>query len=213
MDAGGDGDDFKYLKNKTWWGGTMTMVLGEVCNFLAYSYAPAILVTPLGAVSVLVGAILSHFFLKERLGRDGIIGCFLCILGSITVIIHSPDEEQINTVDQVFTQFTQPTFMLYIFVISAISLYFIYDLGPRIGKTNMLVYVTICSLVGSISVMAVKGLAVAVKLTFSGQNQFGHMSTWLFLFTVIGCAMTQINYFNKCLDLFSTNKVTPSTFF
>ena len=35
--------------------GSNVVVLGEVANFLAYSFAPAILVTPLGAVSVLVG--------------------------------------------------------------------------------------------------------------------------------------------------------------
>ncbi|KAI8907245.1 magnesium transporter [Gorgonomyces haynaldii] len=203
------GEGFEYLKNPMWWAGTTTMVLGEVANFLAYSYAPAILVTPLGAVSVLVGAILSHFFLKERLGRDGIIGCTLCILGSVMVILHSPEEEPIETVDDVFHQFTRPLFMLYIAIISALSVYLIYEVGPKIGKRNMFVYITICSLVGSISVMAVKGLSVAVKLTFAGENQFGHLSTWLFLFTVVGCAMTQVNYFNKALDLFSTNRVTP----
>lgn len=74
----------------------------------------------------------------------------------------------------------------------------------------MLVYITICSLVGSISVMAVKGFAVAVKLTFAGQNQFKFLSSWIFGFVVLFCAMTQVNYFNKALDLFSTNRVTPS---
>lgn len=49
------GEGFDYLKHPMWWAGTITMVLGEVANFLAYSFAPAILVTPLGAVSVLVG--------------------------------------------------------------------------------------------------------------------------------------------------------------
>lgn len=57
--------------------------------------------------------------------------------------------------------------------------------------------------------MAAKGLGVALKLTFSGDNQFGHASTYIFAFTVIFCAVTQINYFNKALDLFSTNRVTP----
>jgi hypothetical protein len=57
--------------------------------------------------------------------------------------------------------------------------------------------------------MAAKGLGVALKLTFSGDNQFGHGSTYIFAFTVIFCAVTQINYFNKALDLFSTNRVTP----
>jgi magnesium-transporting ATPase (P-type) len=33
---------------------TILVVLGELANFAAYSYAPAILVTPLGALSVLI---------------------------------------------------------------------------------------------------------------------------------------------------------------
>jgi hypothetical protein len=56
------GEGYDYLRNPMWWAGTLTsnteiylVVSGEVANFLAYSYAPAILVTPLGAVSVLVG--------------------------------------------------------------------------------------------------------------------------------------------------------------
>jgi hypothetical protein len=32
-----------------------TVVLGEIANFAAYAFAPAILVTPLGALSVLIG--------------------------------------------------------------------------------------------------------------------------------------------------------------
>ncbi len=70
----------------------------------------------------------------------------------------------------------------------------------------MLVYITICSLVGSISVMASKGFGIAIKLTINGDNQFTYLSTYIFATTVIVCAMTQINYFNKALDLFSTNR-------
>lgn len=32
-----------------------TVILGEIANFAAYAFAPAILVTPLGALSVLIG--------------------------------------------------------------------------------------------------------------------------------------------------------------
>jgi uncharacterized membrane protein len=210
------GEGYEYLKNAMWWAGTITMVLGEAANFLAYSYAPAILVTPLGAVSVLVGyslinqsAILSSIFLNEKLGKDGTIGCVLCILGTVSVILHAPEEAAIETVDDVFHHFIQPIFLLYMTAILMTSLYLIYYVGPIYGKTHMLVYITICSLVGSISVMAVKGFAVAVKLTFAGENQFQYFSTWVFGVTVVVCAMTQVNYFNKALDLFSTNRVTP----
>ena len=47
------------------------MGAGETANFIAYAYAPATLVTPLGALSVLVTAILSAKFLDERLNLHG----------------------------------------------------------------------------------------------------------------------------------------------
>ena len=34
---------------------TYIVILGEIANFAAYAFAPAILVTPLGALSVLIG--------------------------------------------------------------------------------------------------------------------------------------------------------------
>lgn len=45
---------YGYLKEWLWWTGLLTMVFGEAANFTAYGFAPAILVTPLGALSVLV---------------------------------------------------------------------------------------------------------------------------------------------------------------
>lgn len=45
--------------------------IGEAANFAAYAFAPASLVTPLGALSVLVAAILSSRFLNENLNLLG----------------------------------------------------------------------------------------------------------------------------------------------
>ena len=83
-------------------------------------------------------AILSSIFLNEKLGKDGIIGCFLCILGSLTVILHAPEEDAIETVEDVFHHFTQPAFMLYMMIIIGVSLYLIYKvrLKFKINPTN-----------------------------------------------------------------------------
>ena len=75
-----------YLGNPVWWAGMLTMVAGEVANFVAYMFAPPILVTPLGALSVLVGAVLASFLLHERLGRLGILGCALCLVGTVVIL-------------------------------------------------------------------------------------------------------------------------------
>lgn len=45
--------------------------IGEFANFAAYAFAPASLVTPLGALSVLVAAILASRFLNEKLNLLG----------------------------------------------------------------------------------------------------------------------------------------------
>lgn len=43
------------------------MAFGEIFNFAAYAFAPASVVTPLGALSVIVAAILSSKYLNEQL--------------------------------------------------------------------------------------------------------------------------------------------------
>lgn len=44
--------------------GQLTVVVGEIANFVAYIYAPAVLVTPLGALSIIVRYILISQFCR-----------------------------------------------------------------------------------------------------------------------------------------------------
>ncbi|BGP51170.1 hypothetical protein JCM10450v2_007099 [Rhodotorula kratochvilovae] len=202
---------YGYLRNGLWWAGMLTMVVGEVANFAAYTFAPPALVTPLGALSVLVGAVLAAIFLGERLGKIGIAGCSLCLVGSLVVVLHAPEDKEINTVDEILDYALQPGFMFYCFCVLVFCLYMIHFVAPKHGNSNPLVYISICSLVGSVSVMAVKGFGVALKLTFAGNNQLWRAGTWIFAFTVAGCIAVQMNYFNKALDLFPTTFTAFST--
>lgn len=105
MDAGQrhgfEGEGYAYLKSPIWWSGIITMVLGEIANFAAYAFAPAILVTPLGALSVLIGAVLGSYFLKENLGILGKMGCALSLIGSVIIVLHAPPDKEIQTVDEI----------------------------------------------------------------------------------------------------------------
>jgi drug/metabolite transporter (DMT)-like permease len=102
------------------------VILGEAANFAAYSFAPAILVTPLGAGSVIIryssfhgknvlrlnsfikSAILAAIFLNEHLNSDGIIGCVLCIIGSIVIILHAPEEVPIESSEVLLSYALKP---------------------------------------------------------------------------------------------------------
>lgn len=105
---GFEGDGFAYMKNPVWWAGLITMVIGEVCNFSAYAFAPAILVTPLGALSVLIGAILGSYFLGEHLGVLGRVGCAICLVGSVVIVLHAPPDGELDNIDQLLSYALQP---------------------------------------------------------------------------------------------------------
>ncbi|KAJ1915684.1 hypothetical protein H4219_004182 [Mycoemilia scoparia] len=185
------------------------MGLGEVANFAAYSFAPAILVTPLGALSVIVGAILASIFLGERIHDIGKAGCALCLLGSVVVVLNAPEDGEIVSVDQILNMAVQWPFLIYGTLAVGVIVYMIFKVAPTHGTKSPLVYLTICSLAGSLTVTACKGFGIALKLTLSGHNQFKYLSTYIFAIIVVACIMVQMNYFNKALDQFSTNVVTP----
>lgn len=63
--------------------GVVSVGAGEVANLLAYAFAPAALVTPLGALSVLVAAVLSSKFLNEKLNFIGKVSRTLYLFSSI----------------------------------------------------------------------------------------------------------------------------------
>jgi len=199
-----------YLKEWMWWAGLITMAVGEGANFLAYAFAPASLVTPLGALSVLVSAMLSSYFLDERLNLHGKIGCILCILGSVVIIIHAPHKEEVDDLEQMGDMMKEPTFVTYALIVLLVSLYLIFYIAPRHGVNNVMIYISICSLLGSFSVACVKGVGLAVKeLNMPDKNIFANPLTYILVIGLILSVSTQVNYLNKALDIFNTSMVTP----
>ncbi|XVE67443.1 hypothetical protein DITRI_Ditri08aG0161300 [Diplodiscus trichospermus] len=200
---------YSYLLEPLWWAGMITMVVGEIANFAAYAFAPAILVTPLGALSIIISAVLARIILREKLHTFGILGCVLCVVGSTTIVLHAPPERQIESVTEVWDLATEPGFLFYTALVLTAVFILIFHYVPQYGQTHIMVYIGVCSLVGSISVMSVKALGIALKLTFSGMNQLIYPQTWAFTLVVVTCVLTQMNYLNKALDTFNTAVVSP----
>uniref|UniRef100_A0A7C8YRC2 Probable magnesium transporter n=1 Tax=Opuntia streptacantha TaxID=393608 RepID=A0A7C8YRC2_OPUST len=169
-----------YLLEPLWWAGMTTMFIGEAANFVAYVYAPAVLVTPLGALSIIISAVLAHFILKEKLSKLGVLGCVSCIVGSVVIVLHAPQEQSPTSVEEIWTLATQPAFMIYaaasLSAVAALVLHF----DPRYGQSNLLVYLGICSLMGSLTVIILgckyKGYWNCFKANF-GRNKSTYLPT------------------------------------
>ncbi|XP_021251640.1 magnesium transporter NIPA3 isoform X4 [Numida meleagris] len=200
---------YLYLKEWLWWAGLLSMGLGEAANFVAYAFAPATLVTPLGALSVLISAILSSYFLKEKLNIHGKLGCVLSVLGSTVMVIHAPEEEEVTSLDQMEIKLQDPVFVAFAVLLMSVALVLIFIVAPRRGQTNILIYVLICSLIGAFSVSSVKGLGIAVKEMLEWKPVYRHPLAYVLVGILLLSVSTQINYLNKALDTFNTSLVTP----
>ncbi|KAI8183465.1 Magnesium transporter NIPA2 [Colletotrichum sp. SAR 10_76] len=204
------GEGYGYLKNAWWWTGMILMIVGEICNFVAYAFTDAILVTPLGALSVVLTAVLSAIFLKERLSMVGKVACFLCIVGSVVIVMNAPENSAVANIQQMQSYVIHPAFLSYAGVIIIGSVATALYAGPRWGKKNMLVYISICSWVGGLSVVATQGLGAAIVAQAGGQSQFNQWFLYVLLVFVIATLLTEIIYLNKALNLFNAALVTPT---
>ncbi|KAH8308461.1 hypothetical protein KR059_012999, partial [Drosophila kikkawai] len=201
---------FGYLREWIWWAGLLTMGLGEAANFAAYAFAPASLVTPLGALSVIISAVMASRFLNEKLNLLGKIGCFLCILGSTIIVIHSPKEKEIEDLQLLFDMLQDPVFILYVICIIGSTVFVACFIAPRHGHTNVVVYIFMCSGIGSLTVMSCKALGLAIRQTLNnGGNVFLTWMPWFLILITVTFIAIQMNYLNKALDIFNTSIVTP----
>lgn len=146
----------------------------------------------MGSISVVVAAILSHYFLKESLtffvstraaqgtaqklegapqrsqaDTQGWIGCILCILGSVILALNAPEQSSVRTIKEFQGYFVSPGFLTWAGICIAISIFIVVWVAPRYGKKHMLPYISVCSLIGGISVSCTQGLGAAIITSIS----------------------------------------------
>ncbi|CAG7734621.1 unnamed protein product [Allacma fusca] len=204
---------YGYLKDVGWWAGLLSMALGEALNFVAYAFAPASIVSLLGVLSVLVTTILSSKYLNERLNFFGKIGCFLCAIGTAVIILHAPQEKEIENMRDLQAKISQPAFILYVNIVAATSVILVYFFRVKYAEEStktLLIWLGVCAMVGSLSVMSVKGVGLAFTVTLGGgRNEFTNWLTYFCIVTLVMCVAIQMNFLNKALDTFNTAVVTP----
>ncbi|KAI8911894.1 magnesium transporter NIPA-domain-containing protein [Gorgonomyces haynaldii] len=206
------GRPVSYVTNWVWWMGMLCMALGEVSNFGAYAFSPAILVTPLYAVSVVVSAIMSVVLLKESMNFSGSMGIILCIIGSTLIVLHSPHTTTVETLPDFFRYVLAPGFLTYSGFCAILSLWLVFKVGPRYGHVNPIVYLATTALGGAYLVNSAQGLGAAIVYSITHWNTDNQFSLWsmypLIVFVVL-TVLFQVRYLNMALDHFSTSIVTP----
>lgn len=46
-------------------------------------------------------AVLGSYFLNERLGTLGKLGCAMCLLGSVVIVLHAPPDKPVESIEEI----------------------------------------------------------------------------------------------------------------
>jgi hypothetical protein len=136
-----------YLKSPYWWAGIILMTVGEAGNFLAYGFAPASIVSPLGVVALISNCIIAPFMLKEPFRKRDALGVVIAVGGAVTVVLSASDNNPKLGPGEIWDLITRWEFETYLGVtVGVIAVLMV--ASNRYGDKNILIDLGLVGLFG-----------------------------------------------------------------
>jgi hypothetical protein len=139
--------DSSYLKSPYWWGGIVLMTIGEAGNFLAYGFAPASIVSPLGVVGLISNCVIAPIMLKEQFRMRDFWGVVVAVAGAVTVVLSAKQQEKKLGPHEILSAITSLEFEVYMAVTITLIVILIWA-SPRYGNKTILVDLGLVGLFG-----------------------------------------------------------------
>ncbi|KAF2005370.1 DUF803-domain-containing protein [Amniculicola lignicola CBS 123094] len=198
-----------YLKSGYWWAGIILMTTGEAGNFLAYGFAPASIVSPLGVVALVSNCIIAPIVLKERFRtRDG-LGVLVAVAGAVTVVLSANDNNPKLGPQEIWDLITRWEFETYLGITIAVICVLMWC-SNRYGEKNILIDLGLVGLFGGYTALSTKG--VASMLSYTLWRAITFPVTYLLVVILVSTAIMQIKYINRALQRFDATQVIPVQF-
>ncbi|CAG8481996.1 11201_t:CDS:2 [Dentiscutata heterogama] len=207
-----DPDDYgniNYLHSKAWWAGLFLMIIGELGNFIAYAFAPASVIAPLGTVALISNVILAPIMLKETFRPQDLLGILIAIIGAVVVVINSKSDEVKLSPQAIWIAIMQTQFTIYLSVTLVMSMLLIF-LSDKIGHKLIIIDLSLVAIFGGYTVLSTK--AISSLLTMKFVLMFSYPITYILLFVLVSTAVLQIRFLNKALRQFDSTEVIPTQF-
>lgn len=140
--------DSSYLQSPYWWGGIVLMTIGEAGNFLAYGFAPASIVSPLGVVALVSNCVIAPIMLKERFRLRDLWGVFIAVTGAVTVVLSAKQQERKLGPHEIWGAITTIEFEVYMAVTIALVGILLWA-SPKYGHRTILIDLGLVGLFGT----------------------------------------------------------------
>lgn len=185
------------------------MTIGETGNFLAYGFAPASIVSPLGVVGLISNCLIAPLMLKERFRQRDFWGVLISIGGAVTVVLSAKTEEKKLDPDGLWDDIKRWEFLAYV-LITVVAIGVLMYLSPRYGQRTILVDLGLVGLFGGYTALSTKG--VASLLSTSLYRAFEYPILYVLVLVLVSSAVMQLRYLNRGLQNFDSTQVIPVQF-
>ncbi|CZT08687.1 uncharacterized protein RAG0_13708 [Rhynchosporium agropyri] len=202
-------ENSSYLQSPYWWAGILLMIFGEAGNFLAYGFAPASIVSPLGVVALISNCVIAPIMLKERFRYRDFWGVVVAVGGAVTVVLSAKTEEKKFGPHEIWGAMTTTAFEIYMGVTVLLTAVLVWA-SPRYGHKTILVDLGLVGLFGGYTALSTKGVASMLSSTL--WRALTTPVTYALLAVLISTAVMQVKYVNKALQRFDSTQVIPVQF-
>ncbi|KAK6593237.1 DUF803 domain membrane protein [Botrytis cinerea] len=198
-----------YLRSPYWWGGIVLMTVGELGNFLAYGFAPASIVSPLGVVALISNCVIAPIMLKEQFRLRDFWGVVVAVAGAVTVVLSAKQEERKFGPHEIWGAITTTEFEIYMGV-TVLLIAILMWASPRYGKKTILVDLGLVGLFGGYTALSTKGVSSMLSSTL--WRALTTPVTYALLLVLVATAIMQVRYVNRALQRFNSTQVIPVQF-
>lgn len=199
-----------YLRSPLWWTGILLMVTGEAGNFLAYGFAPASVVSPLGVVALISNCLIAPIMLREPFRPRDFLGVLVAVAGAVTVVLSAAGSNPKLGPGEIWELIRRWEFLAYVGVTAAATAVLMALSNRHIGERFIAVDLGLVALFGGYTALSTKG--VASLLSYTLWRALGFPITYFLAAVLAGTAVLQIKYVNRALQRFDSTSVIPTQF-
>jgi drug/metabolite transporter (DMT)-like permease len=217
------GEDAPVVTQPLWLLGFSMTLVGSLMDFVALGLAPASLLAPLAALSLVWNMVAAPCFLGERLGRRQIAATLIIFCGAVVTVVFSSHTSPAYSLEVLVALFLRPSMRIYTIVMPSVIMLFmaaveVVELMPperregnrTLSMVHMLGYAGAAGVTGGQSILFAKAAMELCKAAASGVPGIGRSGeTYIIVTGLVLCLLVQITYLNGALMYHNSLTVVP----
>ncbi|KAK6089565.1 hypothetical protein P3W45_001447 [Vairimorpha bombi] len=227
---------FHNMNFSTFYTGMVIYLLGKLSGYVSYIFGNQSLLAALSASGLVSNSILAPLINDEIFTYKDLLAIVFVFSGTTFILVNTKVSHKSYSLCEMLKLYRKPSIIAY-FLTILILIIVLYcfiryvetnssfnEDNSRIFRSDtvwfeddcfvmkycmVLLYIFLSSFIASFTTLSIKSLAEIIDKTFSGENQFIYLVTYVFIVGLIVCTFGQIYWLNRGLKRYDALLVVP----